>query len=165
MDYMNRPHKLNQPRAMIRHWTMVVSSIVFLTTGCSADVSVRGNTVNQEKLTQIKPGIQDRGGVQKLLGSPTNVATFNGETWYYISQKERSTAFAKPKPLTRKVIAISFNSAGRVAKVKKYTLADGRVIEPTKRNTPTPGQEFSLIRQLIGNLGRFEHTNSGGDRF
>jgi outer membrane protein assembly factor BamE (lipoprotein component of BamABCDE complex) len=163
MDNMNPPHDKPRPKGTSRNWAAVFSAFVLLTAGCTADINVRGNAVKQDKLAQIRPGVQDRGGVQKLLGSPTNVATFNGETWYYISQKDHSIAFSKPRPLARKVIAISFNDAGRVAKVKKYSLADGRTIKPTDRKTPTPGQKFSLIQQLIGNLGRFEQPGAGED--
>lgn len=163
MDKLNMHHHMLRPKGTTSHWVAMIAVFALLAAGCTADVNVRGNTVGQDKLTQIKPGVQDRSGVQTLLGSPTNIATFNGETWYYISQKDHSIAFSKPKPLARKVIAISFNEAGRVAKVKQYALADGRNIKPTTRKTPTPGQEFSLIQQLIGNLGRFEQPSSSED--
>jgi outer membrane protein assembly factor BamE (lipoprotein component of BamABCDE complex) len=126
--------------------------------GCAPDVNVRGNAVKTENLAKIKPGTQDRGAVRELLGSPTNVATFTDETWYYITQKDHRIAFSKITPITREVIAISFNDQGRVQQVKKYSLADAREIDPVGRVTPTPGQEFSLIEQLIGNLGRFEQS-------
>lgn len=160
MERLDPPLESPRPTSAIRNWVAVLSAIIFLTVGCAADVNVRGNTVDQAKLAQIKPGVLDRSGVRELLGSPTNVATFNAETWYYISQKDRAIAFSKPQPLTRNVVAISFNDAGRVAKVKKYSLADARKIEPTNRKTPTPGQELSLIQQLIGNIGRFEQSTS-----
>lgn len=124
--------------------------------GCAPDINVRGNAVKSENLEKIKPGTQDRRAVRELLGSPTNVATFSDETWYYITQKDHRIAFSKIQPITRQVIAISFDQRGRVQKVKKYTLADAREIDPVDRVTPTPGQEFSLLQQLIGNLGRFE---------
>lgn len=131
--------------------------------GCAADVNVRGNIVDQEKLAGIRPGTQDRDAVRSLLGSPTNVATFSNETWYYISQKDKSVAFKKIEPLSRNVVAISFDRQGQVAEVKTYSLADARNIQPVERTTPTPGREYSLIQQLIGNLGRFE--GGGPERF
>ncbi|MDX1482865.1 MAG: outer membrane protein assembly factor BamE [Alphaproteobacteria bacterium] len=124
--------------------------------GCAADVTVRGNAVDKDNLAQLQNGVHDRGKVRELLGSPTNVATFSNETWYYVSQKEQTVAFSKAKALSRQVIAISFNGSGQVAEIKTYTLADGREIDPVDRKTPTPGREFSIIEQLIGNLGRFE---------
>ncbi len=156
MDNPTPSHGTTRPKGATRAWVAVLSAFLLLTAGCTPDISVRGNSVNQEKLTKIQPGVQDRSAVRQLLGSPTNVATFNNETWYYITQKDHTVAFSSPKALSREVVAISFNGAGRVAKVKKYSLADGRKIKPVARKTPTPGQEFSIIEQLIGNLGRFE---------
>ncbi len=51
-----------------------------------------------------------------------------------------------------------------MAEIKKYNLADGKKIDPNDRVTPTPGQDFSILEQLIGNLGRFEPT-AGEDGF
>jgi outer membrane protein assembly factor BamE (lipoprotein component of BamABCDE complex) len=162
MNNLNPIHAIRRPKGATRNWAAALSALVLLTAGCTPDINVRGNTVEQDRLTQIKPGVQDRSAVLELLGSPTNVATFNGETWYYISQKDHSIAFSKPKPIARRVVSISFNEAGRVAKVKGYSLADGRKIKPTERTTPTPGQEFGIIEQLLGNLGRFEQPSAPG---
>jgi len=157
MDNPTPGHGTPRPKGTIRASAAAVFvALALATVGCTADIIVRGNAVDQEKLTQIQPGVQDRGTVRELLGSPTNVATFDNETWYYITQKDQTVAFSKARPLWREVVAISFNGAGRVTKVKKYSLADGRKIKPVDRKTPTPGQEFGLIQQLIGNLGRFE---------
>jgi outer membrane protein assembly factor BamE (lipoprotein component of BamABCDE complex) len=136
----------------------VIAAALIGLAACAPDVNVRGNAVESETLAKIKPGTQDRGAVRELLGSPTNVATFSDETWYYITQKDHRIAFSKITPITRQVIAISFDERGRVQNIKKYSLADAREIDPVDRVTPTPGQEFSLIQQLIGNLGRFEQS-------
>ncbi len=162
MDNPVPSHGPPRPNRPTRAWAAALSAVLLLTAGCTADINVRGNAVKQEKLTQIQPGVQDRGAVRELLGSPTNVATFDNETWYYISQKDHTIAFSKARPLSREVVAISFNGAGRVTKVKKYSLADSRKIEPVDRKTPTPGQEFGIIEQLIGNLGRFEQPSGEG---
>ena len=43
-------------------------------------------------------------------------------------------------------------------KVKIYGLEDARKIEIVERVTPTAGKEFTILRQLFGNIGRFEPT-------
>lgn len=133
-----------------------IGTAMILLGACAADVNVRGNTIDQDRLEEIRPGAQSRESVRGLLGSPTNVATFSNETWYYISQKDKSVAFNKLEPLSRNVVAISFDDRGQVAEVKTYSLDDARNIQPVERETPTPGREFSLLQQLLGNLGRFE---------
>lgn len=160
--YEHRPCR-GRSGAGITLCTALAAALIALA-ACAPDVNVRGNAVKRENLAKIKPGTQDRGAVRELLGSPTNVATFSDETWYYISQKDHRIAFSKIRPITREVIAISFDDRGRVQNVKKYSLADAREVDPVDRVTPTPGQEFSLLQQLIGNLGRFE-TSGETDGF
>ena len=140
----------------------VLAAAMLVVSACSADVNIRGNAVDKERLTKIRPGIENRAAVLNLLGSPTNVSTFSNETWYYITQKDRTVAFSRPIPLSRDIIAISFNKQDRVAEVKRYSLAHARNIKPEKRETPTPGREFGILEQLLGNLGRFESPTGSG---
>ncbi len=135
---------------------------MLVTSACSADVNIRGNAVDRLQLAKIRPGVENRAAVRNLLGSPTNISTFSDETWYYISQKDRRIAFSKPRPLSREIVAISFDKRDRVARVKQYSLANARDIDPVGRKTPSPGKEFSILEQLLGNLGRFEAPPESG---
>ena len=92
-------------------------------------------------------------------GSPSTVSTFEDSKWYYIGQKTTQFAFFQPEILERKVLVISFNDAGYVADTRTYGLEDGKIIDPVERITPTEGREFSIIQQLLGNLGRFTGTS------
>lgn len=127
---------------------------------CESDVHLRGHPPDPDRLALIKPGSQTRSQVMEMLGSPTTVSPFDGRTIYYVSQRTRTVTYHEPETLSREVVAISFDDSQRVAEVKTYTLADGRPIEPVARETPTPGREFTLMQQLLGNLGRFETPDS-----
>ena len=61
----------------------------------------------------------------------------------------------EPDILDQKVVAISFDDAGRVKNIRTYGLEDAREIEPVARTTPTGGREITVLEQLVGNLGRF----------
>jgi outer membrane protein assembly factor BamE (lipoprotein component of BamABCDE complex) len=127
-----------------------------LISACAADVNVRGNIIDPDQSKIIKPGVQNKAAVRNLLGSPTNVSTFSNDTWYYITQLDHARAFRENTSLSRNIFAVSFDKTGIVTKIKTYTLKDGRKVRYAKRVTPTPGREFTLIQQLMGNLGRFE---------
>ena len=45
------------------------------------------------------------------------------------------------------------NSAEQVKEVDNYTLADGRVIAYSPRETPTRGREMTVLEQMIGSIG------------
>lgn len=125
---------------------------------CSVPIDQRGNLPQAEALQQVKPGVTDKATVTRLLGSPSSIAAFDSETWYYISQKTKEIAFFKPELLDQEVVAIDFDKDGIVRDVRRRGLDDRQAVSPNPRATPAPGREFSFIEQLIGNFGRFSNT-------
>ncbi len=122
---------------------------------CEGRVAVHGFVPNPELVAQIAPGAQDKLGVEAILGTPSAVAGFDDATWYYITQKSRTFAFFKPEIVDQEILAVRFDDADRVAALDRYTLDDRRVVEPVDRQTPTAGNELTLLQQLFGNIGRF----------
>jgi len=122
---------------------------------CAQDINVRGNLPEPEIVAKINPGVHSRQDVASLLGSPSTISTFQDNKWYYIGQKTTQFAFFAPEVLERKVIEISFDTAGMVADSKVYTLEDGQDIDPVERITPSEGRELTILQQLLGNIGKF----------
>jgi outer membrane protein assembly factor BamE (lipoprotein component of BamABCDE complex) len=91
----------------------------------------------------------------RLVGSPSAVATFNPNVWYYISQKQESFAFLKPKITGQNVMQLTFNDTGRLQAIKKYDLENAENITMVSRITPTSGKEITVLEQVLGNVGRF----------
>jgi len=130
---------------------------------CSIPVDQRGNLPEKTSLDQIKPGVSDKATVTRLLGSPSSIATFDHDCWYYISQKTKEVAFFKPELVDQEVVAIDFDKDGVVRDIRHRGLADRQAITPNPNATPAPGREFSFIEQLIGNFGKFSgHSGPGG---
>jgi outer membrane protein assembly factor BamE (lipoprotein component of BamABCDE complex) len=126
-----------------------------LLAGCGFPVVTRGNDPPKSVLAEIKPGVTTKATVTKILGSPSSVATFNNNTWYYISQQTQNVAFFKPQLRGEKVVIISFNNQGVVDNVAYRGLRNHEDITPNPNATPAPGREFTILEQLIGNFGRF----------
>jgi outer membrane protein assembly factor BamE (lipoprotein component of BamABCDE complex) len=141
--------------------TIVVALAVALLGGCAKDIDARGNLPPPEALAQLSIGEQTRQDVRGLLGTPATTAVFDDETWYYISAHTTQYAFYPNHELDRTVYAISFDDRGILKNVRKLGLEDGQNVNIASRETPTKGREFSLIEQLIGNLGRFSGTPGG----
>ena len=57
--------------------------------------------------------------------------------------------------LDQQVLAIKFDDGGLVKDMKLYGVEDGKVIDPVPRVTPTGGQELTFMKQLLGNIGKF----------
>jgi outer membrane protein assembly factor BamE (lipoprotein component of BamABCDE complex) len=133
-----------------------------LLAGCSNPADQRGNLPEAAAIEQIKPGVTDKVTVTRLLGSPSSIAEFNADTWYYISKKEKTVAFFKPEVLDQQVTIVDFNQDGLVRDVRHRGLQDRAMIAPNPNATPAPGREFSFIEQLLGNFGKFGNGGAGG---
>jgi outer membrane protein assembly factor BamE (lipoprotein component of BamABCDE complex) len=132
--------------------------------GCNVTIDPRGNMPTPEQLSQIKPGTTDKATVTRILGSPSSIAEFDADTWYYISQKTKEVAFFKPEIIDQKVVAIDFGKDGMVRDIRHRSLDDRVAVTPNPNATPAPGREFTFWEQLIGNFGRFSGnpTQPGG---
>ncbi len=122
---------------------------------CEPRVDQRGHVATPGSVEKLQPGQQTRNDVLTLLGSPSTTATFDDETWYYISQRVETTAFLAPDTKEQTVMALKFDKAGVLKDMNTYTLKDGRAIDMVDRKTPTAGKELTIIEQIFGNVGRF----------
>ncbi len=134
---------------------LVAFVVVLVGAACESRLDTRGNLPDPERLAEIRAGQHTREEVSEILGSPSSVAVFDQETWYYISKRTETVAFFEPEVNQRQVIILRFDDQGVVTEVTSLGLEDGHVIEPVDRVTPTAGNELTLIEQLVGNLGRF----------
>jgi len=123
--------------------------------GCQARVETHGFMPNRHAVGQIEPGVQSKNQVTELLGTPSTVATFDEDTWYYVTQRTENYAFFRPEIIEQQVMVVEFDEAGVVENIHRYTLEDGKVVELVSRKTPTAGKELTLLEQLFGNIGRF----------
>ncbi len=122
---------------------------------CNIPVDQRGNLPDERNLSQIKPGETDKATVTRLIGSPSSVAAFDPNTWYYISQKTKTVAFFRTDVLDQEVIAITFDEDGKVKTINNRGIQDAQAVTPNPNATPTYGREFSTIEQFLGNFGKF----------
>lgn len=133
--------------------------------GCESIVDQRGFAATPGSVEKLETDTQSREDVVRLIGSPSAVATFNPNVWYYISQKQEYYAFFKPAMLEQNVMQLTFNDSGRLTAIKKYDLGDAKDIQMVSRITPTAGKEITVLEQIMGNVGRFsgprQETNPG----
>lgn len=137
------------------------AALALAVSACNVTIDPRGNLPTADQLGQIKPGLTDKATVTRILGSPSSVAEFNPDTWYYISQKTKNVAFFKPELIDQEVVAIDFGKDGTVAEIRRRGLADRVAVAPNPNATPAPGREFGFWEQLIGNFGRFSGGTPG----
>jgi outer membrane protein assembly factor BamE (lipoprotein component of BamABCDE complex) len=128
---------------------------------CAPTLVVQGYVPDEETLASVQQGVDTKDAVVNKLGSPSTIATFDDDTWIYVNKRSEVFAFFEPTVLSQNVVAINFDPEGRVEEIRRFTLEDGRLIDPVTRKTPTQGRELGLLEQLFGNVGRFTAGNDG----
>ncbi len=116
---------------------------------CTKEEFQKGYILPPGALEQIPIGAsQDQ--VLIVMGTPSTVATLDGEVFYYISQRaERPVAFMNQKVVDQRVIAIYFDKNRQVRRLANYGLKDGKIFDFVSRTTTTSGQELSYLQPLF----------------
>ena len=143
------------PRGLPARWRRVraAAAIALLCAtlgGClTGEEFQKGYILPPGALEQIPIGAsQDQ--VLIVMGTPSTVATLNGEVFYYISQRsERPVAFMNQKVVDQRVIAIYFDKNRQVQRLANYGLKDGKIFDFISRTTATSGQELSYLAPLF----------------
>lgn len=135
-----------------RTFAALALTSAFALAGCGSftETFQRGYVLQPGALEQIPIGATQE-QVLLVLGTPSTVATVNGDAFYYISQKsERGAAFMKQKVVDQRVIAVYFDKDRRVTRLANYGLKNGHVFDFYSKTTPTGGQELSYLRKVFG---------------
>jgi outer membrane protein assembly factor BamE (lipoprotein component of BamABCDE complex) len=138
----------------------MVGAALLTLAGCNLPVDQRGNLPKPDALDQIKPGETDKATTTRLLGTPSSIAAFDADTWYYISRETKQIAFLKPEVLDQEVVVIHFDKNGVVDSLTRKNKQDAQALVPNPNATPASGREFTFLEQLIGNFGKFNSANA-----
>jgi outer membrane protein assembly factor BamE (lipoprotein component of BamABCDE complex) len=123
--------------------------------GCSSmhETLQRGYVLPEGALEQIPVGASQE-QVLIVLGTPSTVATVNGEAFYYISQKAQREAAFMPHEITdQRVVAVYFDKDRRVERLANYGMKDGKVFDFLSETTTTGGKDLSYLRNMLKSFG------------
>jgi len=137
------------------------AAALLLLTACQARVSVHGNMPEMEELASVQPGQDNRDSVLNRLGTPSSIATFQDNKWYYIGSKIKEEAYFRPEVIENQIMVVTFDDQGVVSKTEFLNLADAVEVDPQSRVTPTEGVEFTMMQQILGNFGRLPGAVGG----
>jgi outer membrane protein assembly factor BamE (lipoprotein component of BamABCDE complex) len=115
----------------------------------------RGELIEPEALKDLTPGVSTRADATSVLGTPTAHATFDDNTWIYITQITSTRIGRTPGVTMQQVLVLRFDARGTLTEIRKLDKADAKQIAMAPGATPSPGSEASFMQQLLGNVGRF----------
>ena len=130
-----------------------------LVSGCVGTRDHRGAVLDQEMISAVQVGVDNKASVEKTLGRPTFASQFTPNDWYYVSRDTNTVAFRSPRVRDQTVLHVSFDQAGNVAAVRKTGRELIASINPANARTPTMGRKKSFFEEIFGNIGT---VGSGG---
>ena len=126
---------------------------------CTPTVSVRGNLVDDYKLSKVQKGVDTRTDVLQKLGSPTTVAPFDDSVWYYLGQTTEKRGIFDDEVKDERIIVVMFTPDGVVDQVNDVK-GKRQSVPYVDRETPTSGNETTVMQQMLGNLGKFNKNEA-----
>ncbi|AQS86526.1 MAG: outer membrane protein assembly factor BamE [Acetobacter aceti] len=131
---------------------------LFLLSGCSVfenSPMPRGSLIEADDYNQLKPGVSNRADALDLLGSPTSKATFDDNTWIYVSMMTAPTPANFPHITKQQVVVLNFDQAGTLRSLRTLGPKDAKHPGMVGDKTPTPGTKINILQEIIGNVGRY----------
>ena len=120
---------------------------------CTAQYRNHGYVPSDEDLAEVVVGVDTRDSVAESIGAPSSSGVLDVSGYYYVATRLRHYGPSEPKPVSRELVAISFDQSGVVSGVESFSLENGKVIPLQRRVTSTGIQDKTFLRQLLGSLG------------
>ena len=142
----------------VRRYAPLLLLALGLLGACSAleyPPQTRGNKVTEDQMKDLVPGTSTRADVASLLGTPTAKASFDDNTWIYISEVTQPRVGRTQGINSQDVVIASFDDRGVLKTIKQLDKSDAKPVSVVSRATPSPGSESSFLQQLLGNVGKF----------
>ena len=151
---------------MVKIKRNLIASLFFMAFGlmvmaaCAPVTEIRGNLLDDKKIAQLTVGESNQRDVLNALGSPTTTSVTRPNEWYYVGQKTEQIAVYQPEIVERRVLVVNFDDEGTLTRIAELNEKDGNdELVFSDRETESGGRKFTIMQQLIGNLGRFNKSD------
>jgi len=141
---------------MSRYNLFFLGLLLCAVSACSSDVFLvhNGNMPAPEKIAKLEKG-QTKQTVAELLGSPSSIASFDDNTWIYMSSTVRKFAFLDPKVLQRNILTIEFDNKGKVRNFAEIDESQGRKVGIDQDETEIQTQDVGFFKKYFGGVGAY----------
>lgn len=125
----------------------------------------RGALVEKVDFDQLHAGTTTRQEVEELIGSPTTHATFDDNTWIYVTLTKNLVPMGFPEVDKQQVVVLNFDEGGILQHVKVLSKKNAVRVSMVSATTPSPGTQISVLQEILGNVGRYNPMSSLGNTF
>lgn len=126
-----------------------------MTTSCAKEwfTSHHGNMPTAERIERLQVGMT-KNEVSRMLGVPSNIVSFDNDTWIYMSSEIEQIAFLDEKELSRDVLVLKFDN-NKISEIRKLTKEDGKKLAVDKDRTETTGNKVGFFEKYFGGVGAY----------
>ena len=140
----------------------IIAILFIITTfsACSPIVATRGNFISEHNFKKISTNNSKRSDVIQNWGPPSATSSFDQNIWYYVGETTEQKGVFAPKVIARRVIKLEFSKEDNetVMAITDIDPAEAKEVNLVDRTTPTAGKEFTILQQLIGNMGKYNQN-------
>lgn len=142
--------------------TLVLATVALVLAACSPLMRYHGYAPTDADLATIVVGQDTRETVAQKIGQPGMGGVMQGSDWFYVQSDWAQRGWRAPEEQNRQVVAISFDSRGRVANIERFGTERGQVVTLSRRITDT-GPRPSVMSQVFRVLGQFTASSITGN--
>jgi len=113
-----------------------------------------GKELDNKILAKLRVNASTKEEVIELLGHPSSSSTFDDNIWYYISLKKQGVSVLKPNITDQTVVKLKFKN-NILVELKKHKPGQDKSFKFNKKQTRVEGNEHTVIKDFIHNLGRY----------
>lgn len=151
------PHNIATKR--MKNKRILLTALTLLASGtmlaaCTPTMVQHGNFVKENQVKDIIPGIHTKSDALRILGSPTSVAAFDENIWYYVGRETEKRGILDPQVTDERIFVATFDENSVLQTLEEID-SQGVNIPVSRDKTPTHGNEITVMQQFFGNLGRF----------
>lgn len=122
--------------------------------GCAPVYRNHGYIPPEMTLAEVAVGKTTQAELETLIGRPGAQGVLSDSGWYYVGSRWEYFGPREPREINRQVVAVRFSDAGVVSNIESFGLEEGQMVVLSRRVTDSGIEGVSIIRQLMGNVGR-----------
>ena len=136
--------------------------LVISLASCSPIFRDHGYVPEPEQIEDLTVGLDTKDSIREMLGTPQSKGAVRDDAWFYISSTFKHLTYNAPEEVSREIVSLSFDEDGVLENVEHFGLEDGQAVIFSRRVTELPIKAPGFIKQVLGDIGRFELGSTPG---
>lgn len=140
---------------------LLVATLSVALSSCLSKVISHGYPEDERLVEKLQIGTTTSTQAAEILGDPSSKATFDPNTWYYISTKMKAVGFLKPTVIKEQVMRLHFKN-DKLDEVAFFDNLNSKPIVFNKDKSLVKGDDSGVLKDFFHNFGRFNKALGRG---